>query len=373
MDEDAFCENADGQQIACFRTLPILLSRSLGRFSPARNEDGSADLKLRLRYRAPQQESNSRMEVYLQGYLASVTLNIPQNATGNGWQLLEGDVHIPANEDGAANNPWQSDGSINLDIFFRTGFWGNINDYLEIDAWEIYDGSGDLLNVPVSVRSFSEDQTTSPTGYLGQAGDWAVTTIERMGAIAWWGSSSHYLTGGHAFSDTESFLRTFFRGNPLGQALAHNNHLASGLIFGDPLLQPSAAALFVGSGENGYEDYSGVTNFKIKLNAGTSPSAATKLYLLAFHGKAHLADTVWELKVCEDESSPYECTSKNSWRDISNGQASLSVQSASPGGVDIYDIISDKSKKQKVHLMLKVYQQEKESEALYDYFSYQLD
>ena len=50
-------------------------------------------------------------------------------------------------------------------------------------------------------------------------GDWPANAIDRLGAVAWWGSSSHHITGGWAFSAPERFYGALFMGRTLGESL----------------------------------------------------------------------------------------------------------------------------------------------------------
>ena len=62
-----------------------------------------------------------------------------------------------------------------------------------------------------------------------------------MGAIAWWGSSSHFDYGGGAFfrgNGPEGIATALLGGRTLGEALAYEGTGSSGLVFGDPLYRP---------------------------------------------------------------------------------------------------------------------------------------
>ena len=81
---------------------------------------------------------------------------------------------------------------------------------------------------------------------FGLAGshDWAANTIDRLGGIANWGTSSHHVS---AVSSTGGgFPGAFFAGRTLGESLAFAGDAGpNGIIFGDPLYRPAAAKLYV--------------------------------------------------------------------------------------------------------------------------------
>src|SRR6185503_16236274 len=118
-------------------------------------------------------------------------------------------------------------------------FSGGFGGFLDLDDVRLVDaGVGDQL-LTSAVGSF-EDTRHAVTNL----GDYAANAIDRLGAIAWWGSSSHFYTGGLAFTDAKRVARAIFSGRSLGESVAQGRYLESGLFYGDPLYRPSAAAIF---------------------------------------------------------------------------------------------------------------------------------
>lgn len=73
------------------------------------------------------------------------------------------------------------------------------------------------------------------------AGDHAALFLGRLGGSAFWGSTSHHMTGGHAFeSNALETLIYFMRGLPLAEAVWFDDDTETGLLYGDPLYSPAA-------------------------------------------------------------------------------------------------------------------------------------
>lgn len=76
------------------------------------------------------------------------------------------------------------------------------------------------------------------------AGDHAALFLGRLGGAAFWGSTSHHFTGGHAFErNALETLIYFMRGLPLGEAVWFDDDSETGLLYGDPIYSPSAVRI----------------------------------------------------------------------------------------------------------------------------------
>lgn len=370
LDDSAYCEDSSGSKISCFTTVPVLLSRNLGPHSPHRNEDGSVDLTVKIKYRGPAQPEGARLPISITG-AASVgdyaIFNLPTEGTQGNWITLEDQIKLPA------SLPWSSPTSIYLDLGIRAGFESKISHWIELDAIEIIDSQGTPFNLPVGLTSFSESQEATLESPLNLAGDWATVAIERMGAIAWWGSSSHYLTGGHAFAYTADFMYRFFRGFNLGSSLAsvrRANTSASGLIFGDPLLRLSTAAIMSNNDYSYTQDPYLGTEPTLKLSRDPRLGLNPKLKILAYHGLGKLDLTTWELSYCNELENSLRCTQANSWKTLKSGKASLTPQNLNSGENFLLDLLPQNLQTGPLHLRLKVVQDNKDSEAIYDHRSF---
>jgi hypothetical protein len=173
-------------------------------------------------------------------------------------------------------------------------------------------------------------------------------------------------------------MKHFFGGKTLGGALNSNGFRkkASGQIFGDPLYQPSAARIFAPNFENGihdiHSDFYTQTNPSLAYNIGpmNPENSVGNYYVLAFHGRGRLGQTLWELSKCFNQTTPLKCDAENAWQKVTQGKAAFEAQKlAIPG--DLAQLVDDASKDQKLHLRLKVFVPGEDANALYDYASFQ--
>jgi len=185
----------------------------------------------------------------------------------------------------------------------------NIYNWLEIDGIEIIDDSGENI-LPVGVGSFSLPFNET------HSGDYAANVIDRLGGIAWWGSSSHHITMGGAFSRQSHFAGAFYSGRSLGESLAYTDKAMSGIIYGDPLYRPSGAKIYI---ENGL----------IKLNSNELGKAFNRnteadlqeIYINAFHGQGNLDKTNWQLSFCDSDID--SCDESDSWIEFKTGNRAV--------------------------------------------------
>jgi uncharacterized protein (TIGR03790 family) len=76
------------------------------------------------------------------------------------------------------------------------------------------------------------------------AGDHAAMFTSRLGGVAFWGSTSHFATGGFSFSSRTgpSFIY-FMRGLPISDAVFLGEDRPSGLLYADPIYSPVSVKL----------------------------------------------------------------------------------------------------------------------------------
>jgi hypothetical protein len=180
---------------------------------------------------------------------------------------------------------------------------------LDLDGVEIVDVETGESVLDVEVGSFSSQRhdRTHP-------GDWAATAIDRLGAIAWWGSSSHHLSGGWSFSKNERFYGAFFMGRTLGESLALTTGEA-GIVYGDPLYRPVAVRIHL-PGQSGYGASPGLA-----VHPGNVASAGTVL-LNVLHGTANVNLTRWELASCP-VLDPVQCADASLWTSRASGTGAV--------------------------------------------------
>ena len=128
-----------------------------------------------------------------------------------------------------------------IKVTLQASLSDDIRGFLDLDNIQLIDSEDPLQAnlIPADAAGFES------TAY-GQTvrGDWAPNAIDRLGGIAWWGSSSHHLTSGYAFNNPQKFAGAFFAGRTLGESLSYVGLSAvSGIIYGDPLYRPSAAKI----------------------------------------------------------------------------------------------------------------------------------
>jgi hypothetical protein len=160
-----------------------------------------------------------------------------------------------------------------------------VTGFLDLDAIEVVDLSSNTPLLPVSVGSFDPAAQNRTHG-----GDWAANAIDRLGAVAWWGSSSHHISNGWGLSDEGRFYGAFFMGRTLGESLLLMAGAEAGIIYGDPLYRPVAVRIHI-PGEGGYGRSPGLT-------VGPGDTGLHVVRLEVLHGIAKLATTSWSLESC---------------------------------------------------------------------------
>ena len=129
------------------------------------------------------------------------------------------------------------------------------------------------------------------------AGDHAANFLSRLNGVGFWGSVSHYQTGGHSF-DTHPMdtLIYFMRGLPMGDAVWFAESRASGILYGDPLYSPVAIKLH---NHNVYaDDY--INKGLVELQADT------------VNGTGQNVATTYQVDYCAGADF-FDCDQANSW------------------------------------------------------------
>ncbi len=170
-------------------------------------------------------------------------------------------------------------------VAFPTRFEEELYGFLDLDGIELTDLVNGADLVPLEVGSFD-----APAQNATHAGDWAANAIDRLGAIAWWGSSSHHVSGGYGFSDEGRFYGSFFMGRTLGESLVLMAGGESSIVYGDPLYRPVAVRIHI-PGQGGYGKAPG-------LSVGPAATALHVVRLEALHGFNKTATTQWSLETC---------------------------------------------------------------------------
>jgi hypothetical protein len=218
-----------------------------------------------------------------------------------------------------------------LVIDWRSSF--NSRGFYEVDNLGVFNAQGEpLLSQEESTFSELHDKLT--------VGTWATNTIERLGATAWWGSSSHYLTGGGAFGQQKLIFDALLNGKTLGESVNRGRSIESGLFYGDSLYNPAGAYLSVRGPKLKvlaepfeWENYdSKVTPTTViredsfySIEGVNDALFSNSLEIVAFNGSA--APT-WEVDFCEDRSGPRWCDAGNKWTRVKSGNGPIRELSA---------------------------------------------
>ena len=218
-----------------------------------------------------------------------------------------------------------------LVVDWRSGF--NSRGFYEVDNLQVLNAQGEpLLSQEESAFSESHDKLT--------VGTWATNTIERLGATAWWGSSSHYLTGGWAFGQQKLIFDALVNGKTLGEAVNRGRSIESGLFYGDSLYNPAGAYISVrGPKLKLLAEHSDWENYDPKVTpTATIPESSfysiegvhdalfnNSLEIVAFNGSIQ---PLWTVDFCMDRRGPRWCDVENKWTQLKSGNAAIRQLSA---------------------------------------------
>ena len=131
-------------------------------------------------------------------------------------------------------------------------------------------------------------------------GDHAAMFMHRLNAVGYWGSVSHYGSGGHSFDDnSQETVLYFLRGLPLGDAVWWGESRKSGIYYGDPLYSPVAVRF----------DYINDSDTSIK----DSVVGMFELHGSTVNGRdSSRVTTTYAVDYCAGIDF-YECDRSNSW------------------------------------------------------------
>jgi hypothetical protein len=274
----SLCTLADGSVVACPERIAVSLSHRVT-VEPATAVAGYGLYLLEVRHRnAASPGGVLRVVVTFEGGAAPVekTLLFPLDEENLDWTTRWDLIVLTQAETPLVNA---------ITVSFATRFADAAYGFLDLDGIEILDVITAAPVIPVEVGSFN-----APSQHATHAGDWAANAIDRLGAIAWWGSSSHHVSGGYGFSDEGRFYGAFFMGRTLGESLQLMAGGESSIVYGDPLYRPVAVRIHI-PGQGGYGKAPG-------LNVGPANTALHVVQLEAMHGYSELATTNWSLESC---------------------------------------------------------------------------
>lgn len=272
-------------------------------------------------------EPNGKVKFYVEFYVKSRTTNDFGLTLTSFFQSASNtkNLHVIKTFTVSANNPdWQkysfefdSDGFDPNEAYLYniTNLTAEFSGYASFDSVQFKYVKTNLALIDPTTGSFDAPQVTAFSH-----GDYASVILDRLGAgdrgaVAWWGSSSHHLTSGYAYSETHKTLTALLSGRTLGESLAYTGNGFSGLIYGDPLFSPVAAkltvqmampvspfSLLIHEARNYLtanpvypSTQSDSTNFQYTIN---SASGTIPLNISAMHGRGPANATDWTLEIC---------------------------------------------------------------------------
>ena len=239
-----------------------------------------------------------------------------------------------------------------VELTFASRLSEQIQGFLDLDAVELFDFGTPLLDPETGSFDPAAQDRTHP-------GDWAANAIDRAGAVAWWGNSSHHLTGGWGLSVDERFFGAFFMGRTLGESLLLTTGGQSAIIYGDPLYSPVAVRIHI-PGQGGYGAPPGRT-----VTSADVPQLGTVL-LEARHGTSHDATVSWSLATCPLLDIA-QCGASSQWTQRLSGVGALSGHPVSWVG------FIDPGVEQDLLLRLRVWNPGEEGDELFSYAWFHYD
>jgi hypothetical protein len=353
--DSPLCRSTTGAETECASRIPLNVYRETPLVTtPAADSSGTlaVTLKMRVRNRNPGGGSmnfeftpSSAFGSWHQ--LPALTARLDLSETRSEWQ----DVSIPLT--------W-SNRSAGETIYHVTMRWQSqmtTRGFLEIDDFRLVSVDGTNL-FGEQVSSFKEPHTTLAHG------TWATILLERLGATAWWGSSSHYITSGFAFGNHTRLRSMFLGGSTLGEAVSSAGKIHSGLFFGDPLYRPagaridlrdSAYRLSTSESEpwqtNRFDPTSDVVS-RYVVRGSSNPALDAPLDMIAFNGTQNDAETTWSIAVCEEARDVRYCDSLNKWKDVKTGTGA--VRDLTPSQLTLRAIMPDVSNTHAMNIRLTV-------------------
>ncbi|OGW88369.1 MAG: hypothetical protein A3E74_09070 [Omnitrophica bacterium RIFCSPHIGHO2_12_FULL_44_12] len=325
--ETPICTNENGSISPCTEKIGVDLVKGFA-FDPKLDLTQPKTYTVRLRYRASHDGGTLRIF----GIFFSDTGSFQSGANNSfslinnpsAWQTIATQIQITAGD---------LSGSITgLNVYIRGDFGNQIQSGIDIDGVEIIDDQPGSRMLSFDSGSFNEPYTTDTHG-----GDYAANVIDRLGGIAWWGSSSHHLTGGGAFYNSLSFAGAFYSGKTMGESLTYlGSYAKSGIIYGDPLYRPSSAKIYIGD-----DGLAPVNNPAAPYQfVRDNDSSLEKIHINAFHGHDNFQSTNWQLSACS-EADVETCNQLNAWNSFETDIAAVHEHEITKTLMDIVHLFQD--------------------------------
>ena len=299
------CLDADGISAPCPERVAININRKVT-LATAIPLETDATVTVRVRYR---NQGSPGAKLRLQLYANNLNNKVAKLADGSyadidlsethtTWQTAEFDVVFLADT---------ADEITKLRLHLNGSHGMKVRGWVDVDAVEVLDPNTGLELMPGSARSFAAIKDTA-----NQKGESAADVIDRMNGIAYWGSSSHHLTGGWSFH-SHLVAQMIFAGRTLGEATSTSGAKA-GLVYGDPLYR--------GFGVKMYR-----TSLKALYNTlplvlwNNSPVEHRTIFVNTLHGTENNMNLQWTLAACASETLQ-DCQDED-WNSLLRGQGAV--------------------------------------------------
>lgn len=176
--------------------------------------------------------------------------------TNNDWQLISHNLILTTND--------ETDRTFGFEMVLDDP--NNVFSEIRFDDFSLK-----IINSDMSLGTELFNNPTFDQGMKNTAwGAWAFDFLNRFNGTAFWGSTSHYRTGGTSFSTTiDNVLFGFLQGKSLGQSLWEKEYKVSGLFYGDPLYSPVSVKLNALEITNPWNFVSGTLSFNGDALNGT--------------------------------------------------------------------------------------------------------
>jgi uncharacterized protein (TIGR03790 family) len=203
-----------------------------------------------------------------------------------------------------------------VEILFYSYVAHQMTAFFDIDGIELFDTSAARPTslIPTETGSFSGNFDGDPDD-----GSWPAWIIDRMGGHGWWGSGSHHLTGGFAFSDHAALVDAMFQGLTLGESVWLGGSGASGTAYIDPVVKFGSASIVL-------DDVVSESSFgRLRIQSNT-PWSVPKFFpadleasfkITASYGQNE--NIRWILDVCKQEANNRCDALLPTWQKVAEG------------------------------------------------------
>jgi uncharacterized protein (TIGR03790 family) len=311
---EPMCPTEAGTLSSCPEKLPFSFRVPRRDFKPTLGADGKYSFGLKVRYRNSFMHTNPTLRGFLTVYngaevntKASIFVTFDLKAAHSDWITIENSIKV-----NAADLPANSQ----VELLFHS-LEGSLTGTLDLDGIEILDfiasNAANSQMLPLQIGGFYGENIQNPD--LGSYASWM---IDRLGAVGWWGSSNHHLTGGYAYSNQFLLARSFLSGLTIGESLHLAGNGMTGLAYIDPIYRPIAVSLFA-TGET--DDQSTFSNSDTAFYLITKDTVSKQqLRMNAFIGKNTKNNLKWIVEKCVRSSTNAPCDQfAGNWSMVTQG------------------------------------------------------